>query len=146
MDIDSVLAFHIVISLSAYACFSIGSILSLMYVLLFRKLKNKEFDVYFQNLPSLTVLERFSAVWVLIGVVFMTTASLIGTYWSWSSFPDATMSPREIGIYSVLVLFTLALLSHKFFQFKGVRFAIASLIGFGLLVLTQILQVHGFHN
>jgi ABC-type uncharacterized transport system permease subunit len=113
---------HIVTSLTAFACFTIAAILSAMYILLFRKLKSKDFDI-------------FSA--------FMILAPIIGRMWV-QQYEDSGMSPRELGIFIVLFFFLSAALGRNFLRFRGVRFAMSVIVGFVLLLLTQVLKVHGF--
>jgi len=137
-------SFHIVTSLAAYACFAVSAILSVMYILLFKKLKDKEFDVIFRKLPPLENLEQVISIWVYLGSVFMILSPLIGRIWVLRHSPDSGMSSRELGIFLVMFLFLGALIGRKFFGFRGIRFAVCIITGFVLLLLTHMLRVHGF--
>jgi ABC-type uncharacterized transport system permease subunit len=138
-------SFHIVTSLTAYACFAVATILAAMYILLFRKLKSKDFDVFYRRLPPLENLEQLSAVWVLLGSAFMIISPLLGRIWVMrQSAGESGMSARELGIFLVMFLFLGILAGRKFFRLRGIRFTVCVIIGFVLLLMTHLLNVHGF--
>lgn len=143
--LGSFFSFHIISSLTAYACFTIASILSCMYILLFKKLKSKQFDVFFRLLPPLENIELLMSIWVYFGIFFMILSPLIGRVWVIQNGAESGFSPKVLGIFVVLFLFIIASLGRTFSNFKGLRFAIFILVGFILLFLTQVLQIHGFN-
>jgi len=138
-------SFHIVVSLTAYAGLIIAAILSVMYVLLFRKLKQKEFDVFFKRLPSLENLEQLAATWVIFGVTFMLLSAVLGRIWAREHSSDPGMSILETGIFGVMFLFMGTIAARTFFKFRGLRFTLAVIGCLVLLFLTHILQLHGFN-
>ncbi|MBF0429773.1 MAG: cytochrome c biogenesis protein CcsA [Fibrobacteria bacterium] len=140
----AIFSMHIVVSLAAYACFAIASIVSSMYILLFNKLKQKRFDVFFRKLPSLDELEGHATTWVYLGCLFLIIAPCIGWFWVQQHDPGEGMNPRELGIFIVAFISLTVALLRSFFNFRGMRFALSVLVCFVLLALTQLLNVHGF--
>lgn len=137
-------SFHVVTSLSAYASFSVAAILAALHIILFRKLKAKSFDVFFRRLPPLDVLEKNSALWIMMGSVWMGIAAVIGHVWVASQTQVKGMSPAEWFIFLLLVCYVFALAARRFLSFRGVKFSYAVVCGFVYLVLTQVLSIHGF--
>jgi ABC-type uncharacterized transport system permease subunit len=135
-------AFHIVSSLAAFACLAIAAVLSCIYIILFKKLKGKRFDLFFRNLPPLDNIELLMSVWVFFGTTFMIISSIIG--WTWvRRTGESGMNPAEWGILIVLLLFTAIIIGRMLFNFKGMRFAVVVASGFMVLLVSQLLNVHG---
>jgi HemX protein len=142
---SSLLVFHIVASLASYACFSMAAILSSLYLILHGKLKHKNFDITFRKLPPLEKLDKLSANWSFLGSATMVLSSIIG--WVWVRKDGlAGMNWRELAIYLVLAVYLGAGISRRLFGLRGKRYAIVVLVGFLVLVLTNLLGTHGFHN
>jgi HemX protein len=140
---SSLLVFHIVASLASYACFAMAAILSALYLVLHGKLKHKNFDITFRKLPPLDKLDKLSANWSFLGSATMVASSVIGIWWVRKD-GLAGMSPREAAIYLVLAVFLGAAASRRLFGLRGKRHAIVILVGFGVLLLTNLLGTHGF--
>jgi HemX protein len=140
---SSLLVFHIVASLASYACFAMASILAALYLVLHGKLKHKNFDITFRKLPPLEKLDKLSANWSFLGSATMVMSSVIGIWWVRKD-GLAGMSPREAAIYLVLAVFLGAAFSRRLFGLRGRRHAIVILVGFGVLLLTNLLGTHGF--
>ncbi len=142
---SSFFIFHIVASLSSYACFSVATVLASMYLLLYRKLKNKNFDHTFRQLPPLEKLDKLSAIWCLLGSITMTISSLLG--WWWVHKGDLRgMSLHEFSIYLVLIVFAGALIARRLIGLRGQRFALIVLLGFFILLAMHLFNVHGYNS
>lgn len=142
---SSLLVFHIVASLASYACFSMASILAGLYLVLHRRLKSKNFDLAFRKLPPLDKLDKLSANWSFLGSSTMVMSSIIGIWWVRKD-GLAGMSARELGIYIVLLVFLGTGLSRRLFGMRGHIHAILVLVGFTILLLTNLLGAHGFRS
>ncbi len=142
---SSFLVFHIVASLASYACFSMASILAALYLVLHRKLKNKNFDITFRKLPPLDKLDKLSATWSFLGSTTMVVASVIGIVWVRKD-SLAGMTMRELAIYLVLMVFLTAGAARRLFGMRGRVHAILVLVGFAVLLLTNLIGAHGFRG
>jgi HemX protein len=142
---SSLLVFHIVASLASYACFSMASILAGMYLVLHGKLKHKNFDLTFRKLPPLEKLDKLSANWSFLGSATMVISSIIGFTWVRKD-GLAGMGLRELAIYLVLAVFLGAGISRRLFGLRGKRHAVVILLGFAVLLLTNLIGTHGFHR
>lgn len=142
---SSLLVFHIVASLASYACFSMASILASLYLVLHRRLKSKNFDVAFRKLPPLDKLDKLSANWSFLGSATMMMSSVIGIWWVRKD-GLAGMTLRELAIYLVLAVFLGAGLARRLFGMRGRVHAIFVLVGFLVLILTNLIGAHGFRS
>ena len=131
--------FHIVISLTAYACFTITALFSIIYITLFYKIKKREFGVVFRNLPSLEDQEKTIVLWSITGIIFMILSSIIGKIGGISG-----MSLKEYFIFSVLIFFIISIVLHISKKITGFRFTLFNMLGFLLLIIVEITGVHGF--
>ncbi len=137
--------FHIVASLSSYACFSMAAILASLYLILHRKLKLKRFDLTFRKLPPLEKLDKLSAIWSILGSVTMVISAFIGWWWVRHASLEG-MGLSELSIYLVLLVFLGAGVSRRLFAFRGKRHAEVVLVGFMVLLIINLLGTHGFRS
>ncbi|MEO7425086.1 MAG: cytochrome c biogenesis protein CcsA [Fibrobacteria bacterium] len=142
---SSLLVFHIVASLAAYACFSMASILAGLYLVLHGKLKHKNFDITFRKLPPLDKLDKLSANWSFLGSGTMVISSVIGLVWVRKD-GLAGMGLKELAIYLILIVFLGAGISRRLFGLRGKRHALVVLAGFFCMVLTNLIGTHGFQR
>jgi ABC-type uncharacterized transport system permease subunit len=135
--------FHILASLAAYAAFSLAAVLAALYLVLHRKLKRKTFDIAFRKLPPLDRLDRLSAAWSFLGSFLMLASGVIGAWWVRRDSLQG-MTLREAGIFAVLAIFLGAAAARKTLGWRGLRHAQWVLAGFGVLLLVNLIGVHGF--
>lgn len=140
---SSLLVFHIAASLASYACFSMAAILSGLYLLLHRKLKQKDFDITFRKLPPLDKLDKLSANWSFLGSAIMVASSVIGVWWVRQDGLKG-MTAKELAIYLVLAVFLGAGVSRRLFGLRGRPHALLILAGFLVLILVNLVGTHGF--
>jgi HemX protein len=134
--------FHIVASLASYAAFSLAAVLSTLYLIQHRNLKQKRFDLTFRTLPPLDKLDRLTATWAFLGTLLMVASSLIGAWWVRRDSLRG-MSASEAGIFLVLAIFLSAALARRAFGWRGKRHALWILSGFAALIVANLL-LHGF--
>ncbi len=142
-NLGSLFSFHIVASLTSYACFTIGAIISTMYIILFRKLKAKNFDVVFRRLPPLDKMESLMAIWISLGIILMVVSGFIGWASAHKANSQGGMSAMEMGVFGILFFFSAIVLVRKFGKLRSARFAYAVISGFFIMLATQFLG-HGF--
>ncbi len=135
--------FHIAASLTAYACFSMSSVLASLYLVLHRRLKLKQFDIAFRKLPPLDKLDKLAATWAVLGSLLMILASAIGYFWVFHKGLEG-MRTREAAILLALVIYLGAALTRFSPGFRGKRHAITLLIAFAILLIGHFLHSHGY--
>lgn len=77
----STFAFHVTLSVLAYAAFALSFVLSLMFLAEERLLRGHKMGTVVWRFPSLELLERMSRSSVLVGLVAMVIGTLLGFLW-----------------------------------------------------------------
>lgn len=135
--------FHIVASLASYAGFFLSAVLAGLYLVLHRKLKHKQFDVFFRKLPPLDRLDKLSAVWSSLGTAMMLASTAIGISWVQLAGLGG-MGTREWAILLVLAAYAGVASARRLLGWRGQRHARLLLASFALLILVNLLGTHGF--
>jgi ABC-type uncharacterized transport system permease subunit len=76
-----VFAFHVTLSILAYAAFALSFVLSLLFLAEARHLRNRTLGAVGWRLPALELLDRMSQSSVLIGLVSITIGTILGFVW-----------------------------------------------------------------
>jgi ABC-type uncharacterized transport system permease subunit len=126
---------HVSIAILGVATFAVAAGVALMYVLMERQVKMKQFGLLFARLPPLQVLDELNRWLVLVGFIALSitlaTGALFDTMggtWHW----DAKRLATVIGwaVFAVL-------LGARFFAgWRGKRVAVATMAGFGILLIS----------
>ena len=83
---------HLVLAITADACFAVAGVASLAFLLQERRLKTKQLHGPFKLLPPMPVLEEMSHRFIMTGFLLLTLAIVAGSffakqmwgaYWSW---------------------------------------------------------------
>jgi HemX protein len=131
---------HVVFALVGYTGLTVAFAAGLMYLLQFRELKSKHFGAVFRFFPPLETLDRLGRQGLVIGFPFLTLALLLG--WAWiTSFSDSTApgNPKIAWVILSWVVFVAALLARAGKGRKGERAALASVIGFVVVVVLYVI-------
>ena len=76
-----VFAFHVTLSILAYAAFALSFVLSLIFLSEERLLRSRKLSSVVWRLPSLELLERMSHSSVLVGVISIAIGTVLGFIW-----------------------------------------------------------------
>jgi len=76
-----VFAFHVTLSILAYAAFALSCVLSAIFLLENRLLRNRHLGDVVWRLPALDLLERMSQSSVLIGLISIAIGTVLGFIW-----------------------------------------------------------------
>jgi ABC-type transport system involved in cytochrome c biogenesis permease subunit len=76
-----VFAFHVTLSILAYAAFALSFVLSLIFLVEDRLLRNRKLGIVVWRLPALELLERMSRSSVLIGLLSIGVGTVLGFIW-----------------------------------------------------------------
>jgi len=127
---------HIVSAFLGYSAFIFGALLSILYLIFENHLKKKKFSVFFQKLPSLSLIESVIYHAVAVGFFFITVSmfagavwseKIFGTYWSWH--------PKQVA--TLISWFVYAGIIHLYLygEWRGKRFCYLNLLGLFVIVL-----------
>tara|TARA_B100000809_G_C15114412_1_gene521842 strand:- start:47 stop:856 length:810 start_codon:yes stop_codon:yes gene_type:complete len=140
---SSYFIFHIVASLTSYISFCIATVLAVSYLVLYRRLKQKQFDTAFFKIPPLEKLDALCAAWTMTGSAAMLIGSAIGWIWMRQEAvanPGASLFP----ILGLLAVFIGAGIARRTANLRGRRYAVVVIAAFVLAVL--VLSINSFHG
>jgi ABC-type uncharacterized transport system permease subunit len=140
----SAFALHVTLNILAYSAFTIAFVLSLIYLLQNRVLRDRHLGSTFWRFPPLEVLERMSRTSVVVGTVALTVGIVIGVFkatklwstgWSWD--------PKVIASVLILLLYVAYLWLGNRTAWRGARASMLCILNF-LLVLFSYTVVNLF--
>ena len=125
---------HTLSAAFGYTAFAVGAVYGLMFLLLYRALKAKEFGLVFERLPSLDVLSRMSFGATLVGWVFLSLTMALGVVMSFGLFPNFYKDPQFIIAIVVWCIYAVGIWTYVVHGWRGARNVAVSLVGFGVVV------------
>jgi len=132
-----VFAFHVTLSILAYAAFALSFVLSIIFLIEDRLLHNRKLTDVVWRLPSLELLERMSQSSVLIGLVsiaigtalgFVSVERLTGQYWYYD--------PKYVITLVVLLLYAVYFQLARTTAWRGARASKLCVFNFFVVVLS----------
>lgn len=131
---------HVVFAFIGYVGLTVAFAAGLMYLLQFRELKSKHFGAVFRFFPPLETLDRLGRQGLQVGFLFWTLALLLA--WAWTAnFQESVLpgNPKLVLVISSWVVFLSALLARSGAGRRGERAALASVLGFVLVVVLHVI-------
>src|SRR5919106_1281546 len=128
---------HTTLLIFAYAAFFIVFMASVMYLLLERDLKLKNFSAIFHRLPSLTTVNELATTSARVGLTLLTLGIVTGMIWSWSR--NGRMwhnDPKEIFAVLTWLLYFILAIYRSTANWRGRRAAWLGVLGFVLVLFT----------
>jgi HemX protein len=139
---------HIVGAFVALVCYSLAAVLAVMYLLLFTRLKKKQFDTTFRKLPPLDRLEKLCASWSVTGSALLAVSYLLGIQWFRTMEVNPFHVSEHILMFAGMLVYVGAGAARFTVGFSGKWFVRCVLAGF-VLVLLHLVLAHGlgiFHE
>ena len=130
-------ALHVTLNILAYAAFAIAFVLSAIYLLQNRLLRDRKLGTVFWRFPALEVLERMSRSGVIIGVAAMAVGSAFGMVWTKRLHNQVlTGDAKEIASAMVLGSYVVYLWLGRTTTWRGARAAALCIANFVLVVFS----------
>jgi ABC-type uncharacterized transport system permease subunit len=132
-----IFAFHVTLSILAYAAFALAFVLSLIFLVENRLLRNRQLNELVWRLPPLELLERMSRSSVLVGLIsiavgtvlgFIWVDRLTGQYWYYD--------PKYVITLLVLLLYAAYLQLSRTTTWRGARASRLCIFNFVIVVLS----------
>jgi ABC-type transport system involved in cytochrome c biogenesis permease subunit len=131
---------HIVFAFIGFSGLAVAFAAGLTYLLQHRQLKSKQFGAIFRFFPPLDTLDRLGRQGLLVGFPFLTLAVLLG--WAWTANFAGSIepgNPKLVWVVLSWLVFLSALLAGSGKGRKGERGALASVIGFVVVVVLYVI-------
>ncbi|MBI4468656.1 MAG: cytochrome c biogenesis protein CcsA [Acidobacteria bacterium] len=131
-------AFHVNVTMFAYAAYAISFIASMMYLIQYGRLRARRPGGWLSLLPSLDLLERVNLTSAAIGVVALSTGILTGAIWARTAWQDTPLHWDAKITWSLLtlIIYTLYIIVQKRKGWRGPRSALVAVGGFLVVVFS----------
>jgi HemX protein len=140
---------HTTFAVLGYSAFAVGAVYGLMFLLLYRALKQKKFGLIFERLPSLDVLASMGMGAALLGWLFLTVAIALGIVMSFRLVPSFYSDPKVISSIVAWAAYGVTVGSYFLLGWRGARTVYLSLVAFSIALLTMlgsVLPSGSFHT
>ncbi|RXT15489.1 inner membrane protein YpjD [Ammoniphilus sp. CFH 90114] len=146
--ISELLFIHISLAFFSYGAFSVSFILSIMYLVQNKMLKQKKWTPLFRRLPSLGQLDLYAYRLAMVGVPTLLLAVILGVIWAhvvgqplWFD-PKVLMSLLVIGIYSIYLYRRIT------YDWQGRKLAILNVVAFCMILINYFVSgsLSSFHQ
>ena len=137
--------FHTTSVIIAYTALFISGLYSLMYLLLFYRIKHARFGLIYGRLPSLEVLNAMNGRAATLGFIFLTLAIFLGLIWRRAEFPaEPHFDPKVISAYLTWVVYAVHIFGNTIGHWAGKRLAYISLAGVAVILFSMLVVNFAF--
>uniref|UniRef100_Q3AQF3 HemX protein, putative n=1 Tax=Chlorobium chlorochromatii (strain CaD3) TaxID=340177 RepID=Q3AQF3_CHLCH len=141
---------HLLMAIFSFSSIAIAGIYSLLYLLLFRQIQQNRFELFFQRLPNLEVLEMLCMHAVSLGFLFISLTLLSGL-WAQSNtnVAIAVMEPKFITMAVIWLIYGAGMFIKPFkgWDMKHMAYLLIFLFLFvTLLIVLMTLSSPTFHS
>lgn len=146
--VSEMLFIHISFAIVSYAAFSLSFVFSILYVILYRILKQKKLNNLWSRLPSLQQMSKWISYSNLVGVPLLFISLILGLEWALMTLEGLSVFDVKImSSFIVSVVYFVILLLHRQGKLVGVTFAWVQIYLFLLVVVNFFLgsKLSNFH-
>ncbi len=126
---------HISIAILGVATIAVAAGVGVMYVVMERQVKSKNFGLLFARLPPLQTMDEINRWLVIVGFIALSVTLATGPFFD-SSGPIWVWEPKRVATLAGWLLFAGVLGARIFAGWRGKRVAWATLAGFGVLLIS----------
>jgi ABC-type uncharacterized transport system permease subunit len=132
----AVFAFHVTLSILAYAAFALSCVLSFIFLVESRLLRNRTLGNVVWRLPALELLERMSQSSVLVGLISIAIGTVLGFIWVDRLTGQYWYDPKYVITIVVLLLYAVYFRLARTTAWRGARASRLCIFNFFLVVLS----------
>jgi ABC-type transport system involved in cytochrome c biogenesis permease subunit len=135
---------HVSAAVVAYSALALSGVYGLLYLMMYHRIRQKQFGLIFRRLPPLDVLDRMNVVAAVVGFGFLTIAIAVGSFWTAQLFGGLGHLfevPKIVVAILTWVVYGLALSARRLSMWSGTHTAYSTTVGF-LAVLVSIFLVN----
>jgi len=140
---NGMFSLHVMAAVLGYSAFAVAAVYGLLYLLLYRNMRNKRFGLVFRRLPPLETLDAMNFHASIAGFGFLSLAVVMGFLWSLRVIHPWHLDPKITVAVATLVVYGAAIAGRQFGTWRGSKLAYSSLFGF-LAVLFSMFGVNFF--
>ncbi|WP_404453298.1 cytochrome c biogenesis protein [Virgibacillus necropolis] len=138
--VNEILITHITLSIVSYGFFTLSFLLSIMYLVQYRLLKNKQGMKWMWRLGDLKQLDQYSFIAVTLGVPLLLIGVILGVVWAYVANAEFYwFDLKTLGSLLVLGVYALYLLLRLIKGYQGRSIAIYNTAAFLILIINFLL-------
>src|SRR3984885_4882229 len=115
-----IFAFHVTLSILAYAAFALSFVLSMIFLVENQLLRDRNLSDVVWRLPPLELLERMSRSSVLVGIISIAIGTALGFIWV-DRLTGQYLDPKYVVTLLVVLLYAVYWLLSRTTAWRGVR-------------------------
>lgn len=147
---NQLLGVHVISALIGHSGITLSAVYGVLFLILYKKLKNHSYGLIFNKLPNLEILEKLSFYSIVIGYCLFTVSILIGYFWLPSAFPDFNyFDPKIVSSLVIWVVYTAGIIAKLFLKWYGKKVIVISIIGFVFVLSSMaasLIIANTFHS
>ncbi|MGN7476795.1 cytochrome c biogenesis protein CcsA [Solibacillus silvestris] len=146
--VSEMLLIHISFAIVSYAAFSVAFVFSLLYIILYRILKQKKLNNLWSRLPSLQQTVKWMNLSTIIGIPLLLISLILGLEWAFLTLETVSLfDVKIIGSFIVSVVYLIIYLLHQRGKLLGTTYAKVHIYLFLLVVVNFFLgsKLSNFH-
>ena len=146
--ISEMLMIHISFAILSYAAFSVAFIFALLYLILYRLLKQKKLNNLWSRLPNLQQTLSWINYSTIVGVPLLLISLILGLEWAFLTIEEVSVFDVKImGSFIVSVVYLIIFLLHRKGTLLGTTYARVHIYLFLLVVVNFFLgsKLSNFH-
>jgi HemX protein len=146
--ISEMLIIHIVLAIISYATFTLAFVFSILYLILYRLLKDKKFSGIWNRLPSLGQTSNWINNSLLVGVPLLFISLILGLEWAWTTIEQVSLFDFKIvGSFVITVVYLVLFLLHRRGNLIGTTYAWVNIYVYLAVVINFFLgnSLSNFH-
>lgn len=146
--VSEMLVIHISFAIMSYAAFSLSFVFSILYLILYRILKQKKANPLWSRLPSLQQTSSWMSNSMLVGVPLLSISLILGLEWALMTLDRLSVFDIKIvGSFIITVIYLIILLLHRSGKLTGTSYAWIQIYAYLLTVVNLFLgnKMSNFH-
>ena len=146
--ISELLFIHITFAILSYAAFAMSFVFAILYLLVYKVLKERKWSKQFGRLPSLQQAATGMKVSILTGVPFLFVSLILGMQWAHITLADWIFSDiKIIGSFLILIVYGLVLFLGQSGKLTATNYAWMNIYAFLFVIINFFLgsRLSQFH-
>ena len=146
--ISELLFIHVSLSLFSYVAFSISFILSIMYLVQNKMLKEKRWSPLLRKLPSLGLLDMYAYRLTMVGVPLLFLGLILGILWAHVVGQPIWLDPKLFTSILVVVAYGMYLYRRLSYDWQGKKLATMNVVAFVFVLFNYLISgsISSFHQ
>jgi len=133
----AVFAFHVTMEILAYAAFALSFVLSVIYLIQNRVLRERHLGATFWRFPALEVLERMSRSSVVVGVVALLIGMCLGLFQATRLWEGGlSLDPKVVVSVLILLIYVGYLWLGRTTAWRGARASLLCILNFLVVIFS----------